>query len=181
MQKTRLMVFTGLCIAMGIILPFAFHSVPNGGPIFLPMHIPVLICGIICGERYGLLCGMLTPFLSSLLTGMPAAPMFPQMFCELSIYGFVAGLLFRLVRTKFVLGKTYISLVGAMVAGRLAYGVLNAAIFRAGNYSFEVWVTAAFITSIPGIILQLIVIPTVVFALVKSNILYINQSNKQTV
>ncbi len=181
LSKTRSLVFTALCIALGLALPFAFHSIPNGGLIFLPMHIPVLMCGLIINEKYGLICGAITPILSSLLTGMPPAVMLPQMIVELSVYGLVTGLLFKLLTIKNIALKTYISLIGAMVAGRLVYGVLNALVFRAGKYSLEMWLSAAFITSVPGIMLQLLILPAVVIALYKSNILYINPKEKQIV
>ncbi len=75
MSKIKKLILTGLCVAIGVVLPVALHSVPNGGSIFLPMHIPVILCGLICGPLFGLACGILTPLLSSLLTGMPRWPL----------------------------------------------------------------------------------------------------------
>ena len=63
-STTKKLVSCALCIAIGVLLPMAFHVIPNAGSIFLPMHIPVLICGLFCGAPYGLACGMITPFLS---------------------------------------------------------------------------------------------------------------------
>ena len=93
MNNTRRLVMSALCVALGLVLPLAFHAVPNAGQVFLPMHIPVLLCGLICGPVYGLVCGALTPFLSSVLTGMPPSSMLPGMMCELATYGLVGGLL----------------------------------------------------------------------------------------
>ena len=45
-SSTRRLVMAALCVALGVVLPMAFHSVPRGGSIFLPMHIPVLLCGL---------------------------------------------------------------------------------------------------------------------------------------
>ena len=89
MEKNHVknLVTAAMCVALGIILPMAFHTIQNAGSIFLPMHIPVLICGLACGWQYGLLCGVLTPLLSSLLTGMPPAAILPAMLCELAVYG----------------------------------------------------------------------------------------------
>lgn len=84
-NQTVNLVMTGLCIAIGIVLPMAFHSVPNAGSVILPMHIPVLLCGLICGPIYGLASGILTPALSSLLTQMPPMAYLPSMLCELAI------------------------------------------------------------------------------------------------
>ena len=114
---------------------------------------------------------MLAPLLSSLLTGMPPAAMLPQMLCELAVYGLVSGLLMRAVHTGKKSANIYIALVGAMLAGRVVYGVLNALIFRAGEYSMSAWVAAAFVTALPGIIAQLVVIPILLLALEKAKLI----------
>ncbi len=171
MSRTKATVSAGLCIALGVLLPIIFHSVPNAGAVFLPMHIPVLLCGLVCGPVYGLACGLLTPLLSSLLTGMPPAAMLPQMLCELAVYGFVSGILMRRLRTGKHAADVWLSLVGAMLAGRLVYGTLNALIFRAGEYSLSVWLSAAFVTGLPGIAIQLVLIPPLVLALERSKLI----------
>jgi len=171
MTKTKRLVLAALCLALGVVLPIAFHSVANAGSIFLPMHIPVLLCGIICGWPYGLACGVLTPILSSLLTGMPPMAYVPSMVCELAMYGFASGLIKQLVKTGKPLLDIYIALISAMLLGRITFGVLNALIFRAGAYSFPVWMTAAFVTALPGIIIQIIIIPILVLALQKAKII----------
>ena len=170
MNKTKKLVFAGLCVAIGVALPIAFHSIPNAGSIFLPMHIPVLLCGLICGPLYGLACGILAPLLSSLLTGMPPAAFLPSMLCELAVYGLVSGLLVRFVKTKSRVANIYISLLGAMLAGRLVAGALNALIFRAGEYSMQLWVAGSFVTALPGIAVQIVVIPLIVLALQKARL-----------
>ena len=171
MSSTKRMILAGLCIALGVVLPVAFHSVANAGSIFLPMHIPVLLCGLICGWPYGLACGVLAPLLSSLITGMPPMAYLPSMLCELAVYGFVSGLLMRYVKTGKLLADLYVSLVGAMLLGRLVLGLFNAVIFRAGEYSIAIWTTSAFVTALPGIIIQLAVIPVLVFALKKAKLI----------
>ena len=171
MTNTKRLILAGLCVALGIVLPVAFHSVANAGSIFLPMHIPVLLCGLICGWPYGLACGVLTPLLSSLITGMPPMAFLPSMLCELAVYGFVSGLLMRYVKTGKLLADLYISLVGAMLLGRLVLGLLNAVLFHAGEYSVALWTTSAFVTALPGIVIQLAVIPVLVFALKKSKLI----------
>jgi len=171
MSNIRKMVFTALLIALGVVLPLALHGVPNAGMALLPMHIPVLLCGILCGFPYGLACGVLTPLLSSLATGMPPAAILPAMVCELAVYGAVAGLLMGLIRTKNAYIRIYGSLIGAMLAGRLVFGLLNALIFQAGNnYSIQIWVTSAFVTALPGIAIQLALIPAIYAAFVKAKL-----------
>jgi niacin transporter len=164
-NNTRRLTFAALCIALGIVLPITLHAIPNAGSIFLFMHIPVLLCGLLCGWPYGLVCGVVTPILSSVLTGMPPAAYLPGMVAELAIYGLMAGLVLKLVRTRSELLNLYIALVSAMLAGRLAMGVLNALLFRAGSYSMQLWVAGMFVTALPGIAIQLVLLPILVRAL----------------
>ena len=173
MSKTKKLVITAMFVAIGIVLPLAFHTIPNAGRIFLPMHIPVLLCGLVIGFPYGLACGIITPLLSSLITAMPPAAMLPAMVCELAAYGTVSSLLMRYVPIKNIFTRTYISLIVAMLVGRMLFGVLNAVIFLAGSYSMQMWVTAAFITALPGVAIQIVIIPVIVLALQKSKLVEI--------
>jgi niacin transporter len=170
-DKTRKLVLTALLIAIGVVLPQAFHAIPNAGSIFLPMHIPVLIAGFAVGPLYGALCGILTPILSHLIFGMPPAMMLGQMICELAMYGFMTGLLNGLIKIENPLVKNYVVLILGMLAGRLTYGILNALIFKAGSYSMQAWLSAAFITALPGIAIQLVLIPILVTRLQKANLI----------
>ena len=134
------------------------------------MHIPVILCGLICGYPFGFACGLLGPALSSLLTGMPLAPMLPSMMVECAVYGFVTGLMMNLVRTKKLILDLYISMLTAMVLGRFLAGLANAWIFSPGTAPFA-WVTGSLVTGIPGIVIQLALIPLLVFSLTKAKLL----------
>ncbi len=172
-MKTKPLILTALFIALGIVLPMAFHAVPNGGTLFSPMHIPVLMCGLLAGPLYGLCCGILAPLLSSLLTGMPPAPVLPGMLVELAVYGLMSGVMMYLLRKDKSLAKVYIALIVAMLCGRIAGGLANALVFQAGSYSFQMWTAAYFVRGLPGIITHLIVIPLLVRALQKGNLAHI--------
>ena len=163
--------FTALCAALCVVLPMAFHAIPNAGSVILPMHLPVLLCGLACGPVLGVVCGILGPVLSSMITGMPPMAILPSMICELAVYGLVAGILVRLVKTGKPVLNLYISLVGAMLAGRIVYGLLNAVLFKAGAYSLPVWLTSAFVTGLPGIAMQLILVPALILVLQKAKLL----------
>ena len=126
---------TAVCVALTVVLPMAFHAVPNAGSVILPMHIPVLLCGLICGWPFGLACGLIGPLLSNLFTGMPPMAALPAMLVELAVYGLMAGLLMSCVRTRKVYADLYISLLVAMLAGRIVAGMARALIFAAGSYS----------------------------------------------
>ena len=171
MTRTKRLILTGLCIALGIVLPLAFHAIANAGSIFLPIHIPVILCGLICGWPFGLACGVVAPLLSSLFTGMPMVAFLPAILCELAVYGAISGLLMRAMKTGKLVMDVYLSLIGAMLSGRLVFGLLNALIFRAGAYSLELWTTAAFVTALPGILIQLAIIPVLVLSLIKAKLI----------
>lgn len=168
MTTLNKIVITAVCMALCVILPFALHYIPNAGVLLSPMHIPVLLCGLICGWPFGLACGLIGPVLSSLLTGMPGAPILPSMMIELAVYGLLSGLLIKIVRTGKLLLNVYISLVGAMLAGRVIAGIARALFFAKGTYSMSVWATSYFVSSLPGIILQLLLIPVIYMALKKA-------------
>lgn len=170
MSPVKKVTVAAVCAALGIVLPMAFHAIPNAGGVWLPMHIPVLICGLTAGAVPGAAAGLLAPVLSSLLTGMPAAPILPSMTCELVVYGLVSGLLASRVRTGRLALDLYVSLVGAMLVGRLVGGVLQALIFSAGSYSLAAWATGYFVTGAPGIVLQLVVVVPVVAALERAGL-----------
>lgn len=171
MTKTQRLISTGLCAALCVVLPVAFHTIPNAGTIFLPMHIPVLLCGFLCGWPYGLACGLLGPLLSHLITQMPPAALLPSMLCELAVYGLVTGALYPKMRRFSAPVSVYVPLLSAMVCGRVCYGVLNALVFRAGNYSLQIWLGTAVTTALPGIVIQLLLIPALLGALQKAGFL----------
>lgn len=169
MSYVKKLVFTAVCAALCLVLPMAFHSVPNAGSIFLPMHIPVLLCGLVCGWPYGLVCGLIGPAISS-LTGMPPMAMLPSMMVECAAYGAVTGLMMKFVRTRSAVADLYISMITAMLLGRTVAGLAKALIFTPGTPAF-VWVTTSLVTGVPGIVIQLVVMPAVVFALTKARLI----------
>ena len=172
-------VTTAVCIALCVVLPMALHWIPGVGSINLgtllsPMHLPVLLCGLICGWPYGLVCGILGPLLSSLLTSMPGWGYLPTMMVELALYGLISGILIQLVHTGRLMVDLYISLIVAMLAGRIITGIARALIFAprsGGVYSLSAWATGYFVSSFPGIILQLILLPILYLALQRAKLI----------
>ncbi len=171
MTTTKKSVLTAVFIALCVVLPMAFHSIQNAGSIFLPMHIPVLLCGLICGWQYGFITGIAGPVLSSLFTGMPPMAYLPSMIVELSVYGLVTGLMMKFVHTKNLYADLYISLISALITGRIVAGIARALIFARGSYSMAAWATSYFVTGLPGIIIQLAIIPTLIFAIQKARLI----------
>lgn len=171
MSNVKKSIITAVCIALCYVIPLMFHGIQNAGSIFCPMHIPVFICGLICGWQYGLLCGIAGPALSSALSGMPPVAILPSMMVELAVYGTAAGLMMKLVRTKSTYADLYISLIVAIVCGRVLAGLAKALIFARGSYSMSAWIAGSIVTSWPGTVIQLVFIPTIVFALMKSHLI----------
>ncbi|WP_432408088.1 ECF transporter S component [Wukongibacter sp. M2B1] len=164
--KTKDLIYGSFFLALGLIIPYFFHLLGIGGQIFLPMHLPVLLCGFILGSRYGLIVGFITPLLSSILTGMP--PIYPVGFAmafELSAYGFISGYLYNKMRWNVIP-----SLASAMLIGRVMSGIANYLLITFGGKQFilKMFLTAAFIRSIWGIVIQLILIPIIIKSLEKS-------------
>lgn len=180
MNPVKSMTLSAVCAALCVVLPIAFHSIPDAGSVFLPMHIPVLICGMICGWPYGLLCGLMGPLLSSVLTGMPPVAFLPSMMVECGVYGLVSGLVLKYVRTKSTYADLYIALVAAMLAGRVVSGIAKALIFTPGM-ALSAWITASFVTALPGIVIQLVFLPSVVLTLMKARIIPVRYTKGEIV
>lgn len=162
---TKELVLSGLLLASGIILPMIFHMFGMTGPIVLPMHIPVLLGGFLLSPVMALLLGIIIPIISGLLTGMPVMfPMAVIMAVELGIYSATASLSTRKLKLSMIP-----SLIISMIAGRLASGLTVAALVQLFGIKMNpiTYVTGAIVTGIPGIIIQLIFIPSLVYAIKK--------------
>lgn len=166
-----------ILLAIGILLPMAFHLWGAAGAIFAPMHLPVLLAGFILGPFYGALLGLLTPLFSFLFTGMPGVGLLPGMMMELFIYGAMSGLLFRLIKTKNLYLDIYLSLILAMLLGRIAGGLTTWVIYasQSKGYSLLLWATAYFVTPWPGILIQIFAVPAIMIALIKSHLFSENE------
>lgn len=180
MTAIKKSMITAICMALCVVLPLAFHGIPKAGAIWGPMHIPILLCGLICGWEYGLLCGLLGPVLSSMLTGMPDMGRLPAMVFEGATYGLLTGLLMKLIRTRRITLDIYISLIVAMISGRIVAGIVKALIFARGEMSVTIWATGSFVTSLPGIAIQLILIPVMVIALMNAGLIPRKYADKKS-
>ncbi len=159
-------------LALGIVLPFLTGQIPAVGNMLLPMHIPVLLCGFVCGWQWGLLTGFVLPIMRSALFSMP--PMMPTavaMAFEMAVYGAVTGLLYQKLSKN--MASVYISLVGAMIAGRLVWGVVSIVLYGIVGKAFgwQIFLGGALLNAIPGIILQLVLIPAIIFTLKRAKVM----------
>ncbi len=166
--NTSKLALSGVFLAVGMVLPFVTLHIPAIGNMLSPMHIPVLLCGFICGWPYGLAVGLITPILRSLLFGMP--PLMPNaaaMMFELAVYGFLAGLMTK--KSGSGIPQIYITLATSMVCGRMVWGIASWLLFQmlGRGFTWQIFFTQAFVNALPGIILQVLIIPPIVRALKK--------------
>lgn len=171
-EKVQRMVLAAMFLAIGFILPFFTGQVKELGNALLPMHIPVMLCGLICGWGYGAVVGFTLPLARSLILGMPI--MYPTAVCmafELATYGFVIGFLYSRGRKKNT-GYVLFSLVVAMLCGRIVWGVLKAILLGVGGEAFTIqaFVLGGFVNAVPGIILQLVLIPLIMILINKRSL-----------
>ena len=164
--RSRKMIYAALYLAIAIVLPFITGQIPEIGSMLCPMHIPALLCGFMCGWPWGLAVGFIAPLLRSLLFGMPA--LFPSavaMAFELAVYGGIAGFLYHILpRKKWI---TYTVLAAAMVAGRLIWGIVRLILagLTGSEFTIALFLAGAVTNALPGIILQLVLIPILVLAM----------------
>lgn len=168
-KQTKNLTLSAIFIALGLVLPFFIGQIPEIGNLLLPMHIPVLLCGLICGWKHGLLVGFFLPILRHLIFGMPPMPGFIAMAFELGTYGFLTGWLYDRAKKKNIV-SVYTSMLIAMLAGRVVWGVVQYIVLglRGTGFTWQMFMAGAFFNAIPGIILQLVLIPAVMVALDKA-------------
>ena len=159
----RKLTYSALCLALCMVLPFLTGQIREIGNMLCPMHIPVFLAGFLCGPWYGLAVGAIAPLLRFFLFGRPL--FFPSglgMCFELAAYGLISGLLYRRMPKK--TSSLYISLVSAMLVGRAVWGAVMVCIagLSEATFSWAAFLAGAFLNAIPGIIIQLLLIPAVV-------------------
>ncbi|NLD83202.1 MAG: ECF transporter S component [Clostridiales bacterium] len=169
--QVRRLTFAALYLALALVLPFITGQIPEIGAALCPMHIPVLLCGFMCGWPWGLSVGFIAPLLRSVLFGMPA--MFPgavAMAFELAVYGGMAGFLYqKLPRKK---GISYAVLLISMLAGRVVWGAVRVILagLSGSTFTWALFLAGAVTNAIPGIILQLVLIPLLVMAMERAGL-----------
>ena len=163
----RRMVLSAMFLAIGLVLPFVTGQIPQIGSMLLPMHIPVLLCGLICGWGYGATVGLVLPLLRSVLFGMP--PLYPtaiSMAVELCVYGLAVGFIYGLFKKQNLLA-VYIALIPSMILGRVAWGGCQTVLLSMQGNAFtaKAFLAGALLNAVPGIIIQLLLIPAVMTTL----------------
>ena len=179
--NTLNIVTTAMLAAFAVVLSSTLHAIAGReiSVLFSPMHFPVLLMGILCGPWLGLIGGTLAPIVSYLMSGMASPPpstLVPMIF-ELAMYGFLTGMLRRVFLKNPKLNRfaSIFALVIAMVAGRVLNAIVGAIFLAADGqlYFVALWTKFAgnFTSTWAGIIVQLVLIPVILFALQKSGVL----------
>jgi thiamine transporter ThiT len=164
---------SAMLFALGLVLPFLTGQIPEIGNLLLPIHIPVLLAGFIVGWKYGLVIGATLPIVRSLIFSKPAFyPNAIAMAFELAAYGVLTGIFYLVIFKKRTVAEVYASLVIAMLGGRAVKGVVSMFIYgtEGSPYTLSMFIGGAFLEAIPGIILQLVLIPTLLLAIKRAKI-----------
>lgn len=171
-MTTKKNIITAFFLAVAMVLPFFTGQISQFGKMLSPMHLPILLTGFICGWPYGLILGAVSPILRSLIFGMPALiPTAIAMTFELATYGFVAGFMYKKVKKNIFM--IYATLITSILAGKIVWGIARFCLVKmlGFDFSLEMFFYVGFIIGLPGIILQLLIIPTIVSKLQSYNLL----------
>lgn len=168
-SKSYPMILAAMFLALALVLPFLTGQLQQLGNALCPMHVPVILCGFFCGPWYALLVGFISPLLRFWLFGMP--PLMPvgiPMCFELATYGLLSGILYKAFPKKKI--YIYVSLIVAMIAGRIVWGIVKVIMYGLGQSEFgwAAFMSGAFLNAIPGIIIQIVLIPILVMILKKN-------------
>ena len=172
MNKTKRVVLSAMFLAIAMVLPSLFGGAQPILQRISPMHLPIMLCGFVCGWPYGLVVGIIAPLLRGALFGVP--PLVPtglSMAFELATYGFMTGFLYQhFAKKRYML---YVELLIAMLAGRIVMGLVDIPLYGiAGKeFSFQIFLTIAFINAVPAIVFQIITVPLLVMALRKAKLM----------
>lgn len=183
--NTLNIVTTAMLCAMCVAVSAIFHYAGWGsvGALISPMHLPVFLAGILCGPWLGLICGAVSPTMSFFVSGA-VNPRFPDrlipMIVELAVYGFLSGMLryVFLKNPKTNKFSSVLALVISMVAGRVISAFVSAifmtlVVTNKVSYFANLGISMAgkFTSTWAGIIIQLVLIPAILFALQRSGVL----------
>lgn len=172
-----------MLLSLCMILPFITGRISQIGKIFALMHIPIFLCGFILGPVYGCVLGFIAPLINSFTFGMPI--LYPNAICmsmELFTYGLVSGLLFKVFKKRFNwndITTIYISLISSMLLGRIIWGIMQTicGIISKNLFTWSLFLSGALLDAWPGIIIHLILIPSLILVLKKLNFLEGYQKN----
>jgi hypothetical protein len=156
-SSTRQLTQVALFMTLAVVVPILFHAFGLGA-IFLPMFLPILISGFFLNPLAAFMVGALSPWLSALITGMPPLiPMAPLMSIEGAALALVASWLFHYGRWGIF--------PSVLIAVLVERGILALAIWGVQPLFGPIgkgMTVAALTMGLPGIAMQLILVPLIV-------------------
>lgn len=166
------LVTAAVCLALCLVLPFLTGQIPQIGGALSPMHIPVLLGGFLCGPWWAMAVGLSAPLLRHALFHMPPLITAVAMCFELGTYGLVSGLLYRRLPGR--TSSIYVSLIAAMIAGRVVWGAMRVALSGASGepFTWAAFMAGAFFNAVPGIVVHIALIPALVIALKRAGVFH---------
>ena len=100
-----------------VALPQLFHSIPQGGPTWLPIYFFTLIAAYKFGLRVGLLTAILSPVINHLLFGMPAAAVLPAILIKSGLLALATAAVARYAKNRVWFGGLLIAVLAYQVIG----------------------------------------------------------------
>ncbi len=144
-KTVEFFVYTGIFVAGNIALPALCHSIPNGGPMLLPIYFFTLIAGYGFGLWAGLATALLSPVANHILTGMPTLTMLPIILTKSLFLALIASVVARLHKLSLV--GVALVVLGYQIAGGGIEWILSGSLETA---------LADFRVGLPGILLQIV-------------------------
>ena len=175
------LLLAAMFLAIGLVLPFFTGQIKEIGNMLLPMHLPVFLCALICGWQYGTAVGFIMPILRFALFFMPRMPGALAMAFEMATYAFMAGFLYSRARWQCT-RMLYRCLIAAMLVGRVVWAAAMTVLLGLSGSAFtwKMFLSGAFLNAIPGIILQLVLIPAIMVALDRTKLVPFRKAEEQT-
>jgi putative effector of murein hydrolase len=151
------MVISAVMMALALVLPIAFHAVGLGSK-FLPMLLPLLLNGFLVPLRWAVFIAVLAPFISCFATGMP--PLYPPSVLVVALEGAaLAGVASAVYRNR--PSRRWPALLAAIAAGRITAVAATWFVARIFNLPPGLSAAALLLQGLPGVALQLVVVPLV--------------------
>ena len=154
-NELRQIPLTALFAATAVILPQFFHLV-GLGPTFLPMFLPIMLGSFLLTWKFAMILAILPPLVSFLLTSMPplVPPILPIMLVELIVIALIISFISVHLKKSF-----WLALALAIIMDRILLFLIVSWIAPLLGYNHPIFTLALVGSGIPGIMLQIVVIP----------------------
>lgn len=153
-------------MAFGVVFSMLFYATGTN-MIFLPMHMPVFLGGFILSWPYAILVALITPLVSSIFVGMPLAINLMYIIPEFIVYAITIEALYKRNKDAVFVYRIYLPLLIAMILGKLTASLFQTVLF-ANSVDMFTFFASIVIKGFPGIMIQLIVVPTLLYLLMKA-------------